>query len=195
LQSANSDIDIDSQSPDMVPEIPADGNNMVPLAGSIAHMVSQFPGFILDISADWNSVVPSASSEIVIGSQSPDMLEISLNENSVVPLASSETDTCLQSANIMLEIGCKDELEDCKISSYDDVSEENLSCPNQNQIELKAEQIVETRPKVERDQTQPDQLPCSSCHIVFEAVADLTACFVLRWQKCVLLSGMQKNFL
>ena len=174
LQSANSDIDIVSQSSDMVPEIPADGNNMVPLASSVAHMDSQFPDFVLEISADWNSVVPSASSEIVIGSQSPDMLEISLNENSVVPLASSETDTCLQSANVMLEIGCKVELEDCKISSYDDVSEEILSCPNQDQIELKAEQIVETRPKVERDQTQPDQLPCSSCHVVFEAVADLT---------------------
>ena len=174
LQLANSDIDTDSQSPDMVPEIPADGNNMVPLVSSVAHMVSQFPDIVLEISADWNSMVPSASSEIVIGSQSPDMLEISTNENSIVPLVSPETDTCLQSPDIMLEIGCKVELEDCKISSYDSVCEEILSCPNQDWIELKAEQIVETRPKMERDQTQLDQLPCSSCHVVFEAVADLT---------------------
>lgn len=172
LQSANSDIDIDLLSPDMVSEIPADGNNMAPLASSVAHVL-QFPDFVPEISADWNSVVPSASSEIVIGSQSPDMLEISLNENSMVPLASSETDTCLQSANIMLEIGCKVKLEDCKISSHD-VSEEILSCPNQDQIELKTEQIVQTRPEVERDQTHPDQLPSSSCHVVFEVVADLT---------------------
>ena len=174
LQSASSDIDIDSQSPDMVPEIPACGNNMVPLASSIVHMVSQFPDIVLEISADWNSMVPSASSEIVIGSQSPDMLEVSTNEISMVPLAGSATHSCLQSPDIMLEIGCKVELEDCKISSYDSVSEEVLSCPNQDQIELKAEQIIETRPKVEKDQTQPDQLTCCSCHVVFEAVADLT---------------------
>jgi len=178
LQSTNSNIDIDSQSSDMVPEVPADKNNVVPLASSVAHVVSQFPDIVLEISADWNSMVPSASSEIVTGSQSPDMLEISTNENCVVPLASSETGTCLQSPDIMLEIGCKVELEDCKIPSYDDVSGEILSFPNQDQIKLKAEQIVETRPKGERDQTQPDQLPCSSCHIVFEAVADLTEHFL-----------------
>ena len=109
----------------MVPEIPADGNNTVPLASSIAHVVSQFPDVVLEISAEWNSMVPSASSEIVIGSQSLDMLEISTNENSTVPLASSETDTCYQSPDIMLEIGCKVELEDCQILSYDNVSRLN----------------------------------------------------------------------
>jgi hypothetical protein len=57
-------------------------------------------------------VAPSGSSEIVIGSQSPDMLEISTNGNSMVPLVCSETDTCLQSPDVMFEIGCKVELED-----------------------------------------------------------------------------------
>jgi len=192
-QSANSDIDIDSQSPDMVPEIPAGGNNMVPLGSSIAHVVSQFPDIVLEISADWNSMVPSASSEIVIGSQSPDMLEISTNENSMVPLASSETDTCLQFPDIMLEIGCKVELEDSKISSCDNVSEEILSCPNQDQIELKEGQIVETRPKLERDQIQPE-LPCSSCHVVFESVADITEHVLFHHGKNVFYCQVCKNF-
>jgi hypothetical protein len=54
LESANSDIDIDSQSRDMVPEIQADGNSMVPFASSVAHMVSLFPDIVLKISAYWN---------------------------------------------------------------------------------------------------------------------------------------------
>jgi KRAB domain-containing zinc finger protein len=170
VQSASSEIDIDPQSPDIVSEIPANGNSMLPLASSVADMGSHFPNIVLEVSADGNSVVPSASSEIIIGSQSPDMLEISTNENSIVPLEGPETDTCLQSPDVWLEVGCKVELEDCKISSLEEV----LPCPNEDQIELKVEKIIETGPKVERVQTQLDQLTCCSCNVVFEAVADLT---------------------
>jgi hypothetical protein len=93
----------------------------------------------------------------------------------------------------LFEIGCKVELEDCKISSYDIISEEIFSCPNQDLNELKAEQITETRPKMVRDQTQPDHLPCCSCHEVFEAVADLTEHVLFHHGKNVFYSQVCKK--
>lgn len=172
VQSARPELCIDSHSSDIVPEITANGSSKVPEASSVADLGLQFPDIMLEISADCNSMVPSASTDIVIDSQSPDRLEISTNESGMVPSASSETDACLQSPD-MPEIDCKVELEDCKLLSYDTVSEEISSFPNQDETELKAEIIIETGPKIERGQMQPDELTCCSCNVVFESAADL----------------------
>jgi hypothetical protein len=90
-----------------------------------------------------------------------------------------------QSSNFMTEMDVKVELYDQEMSSYNSVAENTASHPNLNQIELKAEKIIETRLSVERGQALPNLLVGSNCNVTFEALSNLVEQCLIQHNKNV----------